>query len=55
MEACESLSLRDLFNKAGFTHDTIDDFYEELMRAVDVDKNVNSWRRDHEVYLETID
>lgn len=54
-EAGESLSVRDLFQQAGFTHETIDDFYEELRRAVDVDKNVNSWRRDHEVYLETID
>ncbi|MEP0826016.1 MAG: hypothetical protein HRF40_11070, partial [Nitrososphaera sp.] len=52
-EAGKPLSARDLFQQAGFTHATIDDFYEELREAVHETETIRSRRnRNNEVYLE---
>lgn len=52
-EAGKPLSVRGLFQQAGFTHDTVDDFYEELREAVYESGTIQHKRsKSNEVFLE---
>lgn len=52
-EAGKPLSARELFQQAGFTHATIDDFYEELREAVHELETIRRKRnKNNEVHLE---
>jgi type I restriction enzyme S subunit len=55
-EAGQPLPVRDLFQQAGFSQETIDDFYEEVRRAIYIDKVIRCKHgANNEVFLEVID
>jgi len=53
-EAGKPLSARELFQQAGYAHETIDDFYEELREAVYESRTIRTrpQRNSDEVFLE---
>lgn len=52
-EAGKPLTALELFQQAGFSHETIDEFYEELRYEIGNEGSIQSWRdKDDEVMLE---
>jgi type I restriction enzyme, S subunit len=51
-EAGKPLSARYLFQQAGFTHETIDEFYDQLREMIRDIPLIQVWREDDETFLE---